>query len=347
MKCLYLRGFWIFKTWLRKMGVLNNLILQVHFSHMLPKSQRNVPATNPSPRCLERYRVLREADEIGSVSEVCRRTGITRQTFYLWKKRYAASGLLGLEDRPSKPSPGRPSSVNAIIMSIMIEHVRKNPEVGCLSMANHLAELGIRISPPTVQKYLNRWRLGSQQSRVRWIQSGCPHIELSGPSRSPVLPVQEIYKWAKSYYFSGIPKQDGGGIEIRYPSLTAVALALRAPLADIQAIADREHWVESREKLLVLLQAKSPTETEKEESLVRRSAVGGEAAIPESSSWQSILFKAIASTPIARHGMNPVQSESGPETESSPEIEGISPSEGFKRRAAYWMERWPRMHKSQ
>lgn len=308
---------------------------------MLPKFQRNVLAMDPSPRCLERYRVLREADEIGSVSEVCRRVGITRQTFYLWRKRFVASGLLGLEDRPGKPSPGRPSSVNAAIMSILIEQVWKNPQAGCLSLANHLAELGIRISPPTVQKYLNRWRLGSQQSRVRWIRSGCPQIELSGPSPGPDLPAMESYKRAKSYFFSGIPKHEAGGIEIRHPSLMTVSLALRVPMADIQAIADRENWIEFREKFHLQHQA-SPPEKEKESDQVSMCVFEEEPADSGPSSWRSILFKAIASTPIARHGVKPAQSESGMGAEGSPETGEVTPSEDFKHRAAYWMERWPR-----
>lgn len=340
MKCLYLGGFYIFKSSLRNSRVLNNLILQVHFSHMLPKPQRDVPATDPSPRCLERYRVLREADEIGSVSAVCRRVGITRQTFYLWRKRFAASGLQGLEDRPGKPSPGRPPSVNVAIMSVLMECVGKDPQVGCLSLANYLTGLGIRISPPTVQKYLNRWRLGSQQARARWIRSGCPHIELSGPLPSPKALALDSYERAKSYFFSGIPKHEVGGIEIRHPSLMTVSLALRIPLADLQAIADRERWIESREQFLVQLQTKFP---EKEgDQVLLPNVVEGEAANTETSSWQSILFKAIASTPIARQGVNPVQSVGGKGTEGSLTTGEGTPSEDLKRCVAYWMERWPR-----
>lgn len=305
---------------------------------MLPKPQLNVLVTDPSPRCLERYRVLQEADGTESVREVCKRAGITRQTFYLWRKRYAASGLLGLEDRPGKPSPGRPLSVNAAVMSILIEGVRTDPQAGCLSLANRLAELGIRISPPTVQKYLNRWRLGSQQARARWIRSGCPQIKLSGPSPGPDLPVSESYKRAKSYFFSGIPKHDGGGIEIPCPSLGAVALALRVSLADIQVIADREHWIEFREKFLVQHQAKPP-EKEKEGDQIRPYVAGEEASNTEASSWQSILFKAIASTPIAKHGVKRIQSEGGARGEVHGETVEVTPSGDFKRPAAYWAQR--------
>jgi len=222
---------------------------------MLPKPQRTVPATDPSPRCLERYRVLQEAGEVGSVREVCQRAGITRQTFYLWKKRYAAFGLLGLEDRSGRQSPGRPSRVNAAIKSILLEHVRRAPQAGCLPLANQLTELGIRISAPTVQKYLNRWGLGSQQARVGWIRSGCPRVEPSGPFPAPDASGLDTYESAKSYYFFGIPKRDGGGREILCPSLEEVAGTLGVSPADVRAIADREHWIERRERLLLQIRA--------------------------------------------------------------------------------------------
>jgi putative transposase len=37
----------------------------------------------------EILRVLREAESGDTVVEVCRKHGISQQTFYLWKKKYA------------------------------------------------------------------------------------------------------------------------------------------------------------------------------------------------------------------------------------------------------------------
>lgn len=235
---------------------------------MLPKLQRNHQGTDPSPRCLERHRVLREADEIGSVTEVCQRAGITRPTFYLWKKRYAASGLLGLEDRPCRPSPGRPPKATAAVRLALIEHVRKDPQAGCLSLAKRLTELGVRISSPTVQKYLNRWGLGFQQARKEWVRRGCPPVETSCPLPDPDLPGLISYESAKSYYFFGIPRRDGGGREILCPSIEEVALALGVLPAGIRVIADREHWIERRERLLFQIRA-----SEAEEGIHRTLAV--------------------------------------------------------------------------
>ena len=46
----------------------------------------------------EILRVLREAESGESVVEVCRKHGISKQTFYLWKKKYAGLGLSELRE---------------------------------------------------------------------------------------------------------------------------------------------------------------------------------------------------------------------------------------------------------
>jgi putative transposase len=46
----------------------------------------------------EILRVLREAESGDTVVEVCRKHGISQQTFYLWKKQYAGMGLQELRE---------------------------------------------------------------------------------------------------------------------------------------------------------------------------------------------------------------------------------------------------------
>ena len=41
----------------------------------------------------EILRVLREAESGDTVVEICRKHGISRQTFYHWKKKYSCLGL--------------------------------------------------------------------------------------------------------------------------------------------------------------------------------------------------------------------------------------------------------------
>jgi putative transposase len=46
----------------------------------------------------EILRVLREAESGDTVVEICRKHGISQQSFYLWKKMYAGLGLQELRE---------------------------------------------------------------------------------------------------------------------------------------------------------------------------------------------------------------------------------------------------------
>jgi putative transposase len=46
----------------------------------------------------EILRVLREAESGDTVVDICRKHGISQQTFYLWKKEYAGLGLSELRE---------------------------------------------------------------------------------------------------------------------------------------------------------------------------------------------------------------------------------------------------------
>ena len=46
----------------------------------------------------EILRVLREAESGDTVVEVCRKHGISQQSFYVWKKKYAGLGLQELRE---------------------------------------------------------------------------------------------------------------------------------------------------------------------------------------------------------------------------------------------------------
>ena len=51
----------------------------------------------------QRYNAVREVLDGATVTDVARRNGVSRQTVHTWLRRYAASGIAGLIDKPSKP----------------------------------------------------------------------------------------------------------------------------------------------------------------------------------------------------------------------------------------------------
>lgn len=57
----------------------------------------------------EILRVLREVESDATVVEVCRKHGISQQSFYLWKQKYAGLGLSErhCSARHSRPEKGK------------------------------------------------------------------------------------------------------------------------------------------------------------------------------------------------------------------------------------------------
>ncbi len=51
-----------------------------------------------------RLAVIRHAEEVtGNVAQACRYFGISRQTFYVWLRRYQDKGLEGLREKSRRP----------------------------------------------------------------------------------------------------------------------------------------------------------------------------------------------------------------------------------------------------
>ena len=92
-----------------------------------------------------------------SVSELCRRFGISRQTGHLYLRRHRESGVAGLEDRSRRPhtSPGRSEAeIEARIVALRDAH----PRWGGRKLARRLRDLrgdGVP-SPSTVTEVLRR-----------------------------------------------------------------------------------------------------------------------------------------------------------------------------------------------
>lgn len=108
----------------------------------------------------QRHRAVREVLAGRPVAEVARRHGVSRQTLYAWRKRYAAHGEGGLADRSRRPheSPARiPPAVEALICSLRERH----PGWGAGRLRAALDRLGVPDAPSrtTIHRVLVRNRL--------------------------------------------------------------------------------------------------------------------------------------------------------------------------------------------
>jgi len=112
--------------------------------------------------------VLLEPERTGqSVAEVCRRRGISRETFYEYKRRYELEGAAGLEPRSRRPTRS-PAQIE-VELEVRICQLRKHhPRWGARRIRSELRRSG--IDPPavsTIHQVLRRNHLVTDQPRKR------------------------------------------------------------------------------------------------------------------------------------------------------------------------------------
>jgi transposase InsO family protein len=90
-----------------------------------------------------RLEVLREASlGVDSVSAICRRYGISRETYYVYLRRYRAEGLDGLEPRSRQPIH-QPRRMSASIETSICDMRKENPKWGARRIRAELRRDGV------------------------------------------------------------------------------------------------------------------------------------------------------------------------------------------------------------
>jgi transposase len=115
--------------------------------------------------------VLLAADGVGT-NEIVDRLGVSKPTVIYWKKRYAAEGVAGLEDRPK---PGRPQQIDEV--AIVLATLEAPPErLGVTHWSSRLLGAELGLSNVTIAKVWKRW--GLQPWRVETFKfSTDPELE--------------------------------------------------------------------------------------------------------------------------------------------------------------------------
>jgi transposase InsO family protein len=112
----------------------------------------------------QKLSVLELAEALDNVSEACRRKGVSRQSFYEYKRRFAEAGLEGLKDLPpvAKSHPmSTPEAHVERLLALSLAH----PAWGCNRLSDTLRLEAIQISAPTIQNLLNQRGLRSRYDR--------------------------------------------------------------------------------------------------------------------------------------------------------------------------------------
>jgi transposase len=104
---------------------------------------------------------LRHAEEVThNVALTCRYYGISRHTFYLWRRRYEEVGLAGLSNRSTRPHHCPHETPTEIVGKII--HLRQNYHFGPEKIAMYLNRYhDVTVSRSGVWRILKR--LGMNQ----------------------------------------------------------------------------------------------------------------------------------------------------------------------------------------
>jgi transposase InsO family protein len=112
------------------------------------------------------------AQGVGDVAAFCRAQGITRQTYYKWKRRFEREGLDGLRDRSCRPKSvpnATPAEVEDAIVRVRKELAEAGEFNGPLTIAERLRAEGVSPVPSrvTIARILTRRGQVRPQPRKR------------------------------------------------------------------------------------------------------------------------------------------------------------------------------------
>jgi transposase len=128
-----------------------------------------------------RSRVLQHAAAIGNVARTCRRFGISRKSFYKWRRRFVEHGDAGLCDRPRAPQYCPRATASDVISKIL--YLRQHYHFGAGRIADYLKRFHeVTIARSTVHRILTRRglkRLPANQSTARMGNDGSDHERFS------------------------------------------------------------------------------------------------------------------------------------------------------------------------
>jgi len=114
-----------------------------------------------------RRQVMLEAARQGNVSEACRRAGVSRTTYYRWRKRYLAYGPDGLAPKQGRATRHRqrlPQQTEQTVIAYALAHATSGPA----RIADELAAgcWQVNVSRTSVWRILKRQGLATRARRL-------------------------------------------------------------------------------------------------------------------------------------------------------------------------------------
>ncbi len=133
------------------------------FGLNIPNSVSAVRAVELSREARQRLRMMEWYEEHGSnASLTCRRFGISRDTFYRWRRRYIASGPGGLEDGSHRPKNVRKPTWSKDLEEAVLELRRLSPGWGKDKLVVLLRAQGWEVSTSMVGRILKHLKVSGR-----------------------------------------------------------------------------------------------------------------------------------------------------------------------------------------
>ncbi|MEZ0323170.1 MAG: IS481 family transposase [Hydrogenothermaceae bacterium] len=137
---------------------------------LFPKQiSKNIKDIRDLPREVKtRIKWIDYFKKTNNVSKTCRHFGISRNTFYKWKKRFDKEGIEGLFDRDKTPKNKRTPTVRKSVRNLVISVRQKFPTWGKEKISAYLKlEEGIEVSASTVYRILKEECLIDKTKKIK------------------------------------------------------------------------------------------------------------------------------------------------------------------------------------
>ena len=104
-----------------------------------------------------KFNLIHEKEWTGdTISNICKRYGVSRKTYYKWNKRYEQNGMWGLLDNSRRPHNIKYKKITSEIQETILD-LRLSRRFGCNRIKFRLRKIdGISLSTRTIYKILKR-----------------------------------------------------------------------------------------------------------------------------------------------------------------------------------------------
>jgi transposase InsO family protein len=148
---------------------------------IIGEGQMTVNTTVAQKAARRKLNLLELANELGNVSEACRRIGYSRDQFYEIRRNYQSFGAEGLLDRIPGPRNPHPSRATEEEEQAVLDYCLENPMHGSLKVSQQLLLKGLHIGQGIVKGVFQRHNLLKRHQRLLYLEQHYKerHIELT------------------------------------------------------------------------------------------------------------------------------------------------------------------------